>query len=603
MGDSFAGITVPEGQPGELRAAGQTFAGISGALEGVSSELGALPGMLSAWQGPASVNYAGSVLTNGTALDSATEALQSASIAAKRYAEELEEAQDDARAAIDDARIAQQRIDQAEADIEGARARSAEATASLAVASARVVATGITGLPSPDALADQSAAAAAISDAETDGARAQRELEQAQEDLKRAQERGRRAEQAAREAARAVAGAFSAGGAVSPAFALFGAPGSAIVGGGAAPMLAGGRLYVGGRSLAVNDASPAEVAAFFDDIGPAQGSAVADAYPALVGPLNGAPPVLRYAANRSLIQGEAASLRDQLAQLEAAEEADDDGGSFLPIAMINLKPLIDRILPGAQNVDEAREQLETRIATLEALDDPERQILLFDGGGDGRVAEVFGDLDNSPNVAVMVPGVGSDIDGFSESLAPRAQELQQATGKYADNATVAWLGYNPPDQPISPAAASGDAANDGAPRLAQLLEGINARNDGHTTVIGHSYGSVTTGTAAASYGLRADDVVFTGSPGTGEGRTDVGQLGDNSRFWAAEAPGDPVPSAPAHGEAPGDSGFGARLFDATGEEALSPVSDHQSYYNPGSRSLENIARIVANRADLVTPPP
>ena len=601
MNESFAGISVPEGDPGELRAAGQVFAGISGALEGAAAELRSLPGMLSAWRGPASVNYAGSVLTNGTVLDSGTEALQSASVAANRYADELEQAQDDARAAIEEAREAQKRIDRAEADIDAAQASAATARGSFEAASVRVVATGMTGAPSADALADQSAAGSAIADAEADEARARRELEQAQEDLRRAQERGRRAEQAARDAAQAALGAFTAAAAVSPAAAVFGAPASAMVGGGAAPVLRGDRLYVGSQSLDVGDSSPAEVAAFFARIGGSQGRAVAAAHPALVGPLNGAPPELRYAANRELIQAEETGLRGQLAELEAAEE--DGGGSFLPIAMINLKPLVDRILPGAQNEDEAREQLETRIETLEGLDDPGRQILVFEGGGDGRVAEVFGDIDKSPNVAVMVPGVGSDIDGFSESLAPRAQELQRATDKYADNATVAWLDYDPPDQPISFGAASGDAANDGAPRLTQLLQGIEARNDAHATVIGHSYGSVTTGTAAGSYGLRADDVVFTGSPGTGDGRTDVSQLGSQSRFWAAEAPGDPVPSAPAHGEAPGDPGFGARLFDATGEEALSPISDHQSYYNPGSNSLENIARIVANRPDLVTPPP
>jgi len=232
VGDSFAGITVPEGEPGELRSAGQTFAGISGALQGVSSELGALPGMLSAWQGPASVNYAGSVLTNGSALDAGTEALRSASLAANRYAEELEQAQDDARAAIRDARIAQKRIDQAEVDIDSAQGRAGVARVNLAVASGRVLATGLTGLPSPDALADQSAAERAIGEAEADAGRARRELAQAQEDLKLAQQRGRRAEQDARDAARTVAGAFGTAGAGSPAVALFGSPGSPVAGGG-----------------------------------------------------------------------------------------------------------------------------------------------------------------------------------------------------------------------------------------------------------------------------------------------------------------------------------------------------------------------------------
>ncbi len=242
MSESFAGITVPEGEPGELRSAGQTFAGISGALQGVSSELGALPGLLSAWRGPASVNYSGSALTNETALGSATEAMQSASVASNRYADRLEEAQDEARRAIEQARLAQERIDRAQADIDAAQGRAALARVNLVAASGRVLATGLTGLPSLDALADQAAAERGIGEAEADEGRARRELEQAEEDLKRAQERGRRAEEDARDAAQAVAGAFGMAGASSPAMAAFGAPGSALAGGGASPFDAWGRI-------------------------------------------------------------------------------------------------------------------------------------------------------------------------------------------------------------------------------------------------------------------------------------------------------------------------------------------------------------------------
>jgi len=231
MGESYAGITVPEGEPGELRSAGQALSGASGALEGVAAELRGMPGMLGSWQGPASVNYAGSCLTNGAAVDSGMEALQSCSTAIKRYADELEAARDDAGAAIEDAKDAQRRIKLAGAAIEDAQARATAATDSFAVASARVVATGLTGSPAPDALADQSAAEQAISDAQADETGARRQLEAAEEDLRRAQERGRKAEEAARDAAQAATGAFGATGAGSPAVASYGSPGSPAVGG------------------------------------------------------------------------------------------------------------------------------------------------------------------------------------------------------------------------------------------------------------------------------------------------------------------------------------------------------------------------------------
>ena len=59
MSESYAGITVPEGEPGGLRAAASQFTGLAGSLEGASAELRGLPGSLTSWQGPASVRTPG----------------------------------------------------------------------------------------------------------------------------------------------------------------------------------------------------------------------------------------------------------------------------------------------------------------------------------------------------------------------------------------------------------------------------------------------------------------------------------------------------------------------------------------------------------------
>jgi len=48
MTDSFAGITVPNGEPGSLRSAASSLKGVAGALDGVSQRLRSSPGMLSA---------------------------------------------------------------------------------------------------------------------------------------------------------------------------------------------------------------------------------------------------------------------------------------------------------------------------------------------------------------------------------------------------------------------------------------------------------------------------------------------------------------------------------------------------------------------------
>jgi len=64
--------------------------------------------------------------------------------------------------------------------------------------------------------------------------------------------------------------------------------------------------------------------------------------------------------------------------------------------------------------------------------------------------------------------------------------------------------------------------------------------DAHVTVIGNSYGSTTTGIAASEFGLAADDVVLSGSPG-------AGTAGHVSEFttgaghtWVASASSDAV---------------------------------------------------------------
>lgn len=222
--DSFAGITVPEGDPGELQTTAATFRGLAGGIEALGSDLRSMPGVLSSWSGPASVNYAGACLSNGAVTDAGVTAMETCASAVRRYADDLDDAQEKARAAIKEAKEAQKRIDRAESDIEDAQGRAGVGATNLLVASGRVVATGMTGAPSPDALADQSAAQSAINDAERDETRARRELEPAKEDLDLAKERGEEAEEAAESAAKAATGALVSVASSSPAAAAGTAP-------------------------------------------------------------------------------------------------------------------------------------------------------------------------------------------------------------------------------------------------------------------------------------------------------------------------------------------------------------------------------------------
>jgi uncharacterized protein YukE len=232
---SFAGITVPEGEPGGLRSAASQFSGLAGALSGVSGELRGMPGSMGSWQGPASVSFAGSCLTSCGGVDQAVTALGTAEQAARTYADALEEAQDEAERAIEQAREAQQRIDQAQRDIQSAQDRQAAAWQAADAAAFEIAAGSVSGTPSPGALEAQATAWRAADEAAADEVRARRELDRARDDLERAKERGREAEQAARDAARAAAGAFGGAAMASPVWAMFGPGASAAGGGGGSP--------------------------------------------------------------------------------------------------------------------------------------------------------------------------------------------------------------------------------------------------------------------------------------------------------------------------------------------------------------------------------
>lgn len=133
---------------------------------------------------------------------------------------------------------------------------------------------------------------------------------------------------------------------------------------------------------------------------------------------------------------------------------------------------------------------------------------MFEPGGDGRIAEVFGDLEAAANVAVVLPGMDNEAANYDARLRASGQNLQNNAGP--ETATIAWLGY---DTPEGADVGWTTAQRIAAGRLAGFLEGLTAYGDKHATVIGHSYGSTVVARAAAHNHMPADNLVFAGSPG------------------------------------------------------------------------------------------
>jgi pimeloyl-ACP methyl ester carboxylesterase len=121
----------------------------------------------------------------------------------------------------------------------------------------------------------------------------------------------------------------------------------------------------------------------------------------------------------------------------------------------------------------------------------------------------------------------------------------------------------------------------------------------HLTVVGHSYGSTVVGAAASAQPLEADELVLLGSPGAMVEHVDelARPLG---HVFVGEAPLDPVADLGVFGADPGDARFGATRIranpgpDVSWRDRLSG-GDHSHYFDAGSESLRNIARVVVGR--------
>jgi hypothetical protein len=340
-------------------------------------------------------------------------------------------------------------------------------------------------------------------------------------------------------------------------------------------------------------APPTEVRRWWDGLTPAQRRWLVVAGPAAIGALDGVPAAYRDQANR--------------------------------LRLDELRGAVERDLAGA--VDTERGRLRRLRAGLDALadrladDDGARAYLLrLDPAGDGRAVVALGDPDRADNVLTHVPGMTSDLMSVGVELdragriATRAEQL--APGE--STSAVLWLDYDAPDF-LGEAAGAGPA-HDGATALHRFQDGLRVTHDGppsHQTVVGHSYGSLVVGTAAARGGLAADSIVFVGSPGVGvDSAADLhappGQVwASTSRSdpigYAALAPGGalvdavraavlPVIGAVTafglpeddlwHGHNPSDPGFGARVF------ATQTDAGHLGYWEPGRPALDNLARIT-----------
>jgi len=320
---------------------------------------------------------------------------------------------------------------------------------------------------------------------------------------------------------------------------------------------------------------PAEVAAYetrsyFAALAPGAALRLAEARPDEVGSLDGAPAVLRYRANHLRL----VAARDRL------RASGDD-----PQRLATLDELLTPV---------AHAEVDASGNVVSVLRD--RQFLSVQPDGQGRAVEVLGELSRARNIAVLVPGMGNNLETLRGQV-DRAELIRHEAGP--GTAAVLWLDYDSPQGLRE--AASKRAAIEAGPALRRFSAGLDTERlpEAKVTLVGHSYGTDVVGQGLMQ-GVRADRVVLTGSPGITKF---VNQASDfvpePTRLYVERAPGDYVSYSEWHG--PDPATFPDAIRMATNDEVVS-VHWHNEYYRQNSESLRNIGRVVRGDLAHITTP-
>ncbi|MCX5210717.1 alpha/beta hydrolase [Kitasatospora sp. NBC_00240] len=214
----------------------------------------------------------------------------------------------------------------------------------------------------------------------------------------------------------------------------------------------------------------------------------------------------------------------------------------------------------------------------------------------GRAIVSTGNPDTADHTAVFVPGTGTVLAGVPGQI-DHIKGLQAATEQQAQGqkvAVVSWLGYETPEWGNGSVGTT-SRGDDGAEDMRRFAGGVRvAQSDDlkghHLTFVGHSYGSYALGAAARDGGgLHADDIIALGSPGMGVDNASKLNI-DPKHVWIGSAHDDFTKSLGGLtlGQGPHLDGWG-------GQNIKIDTDGHDGYWNPGSESMTNQARIIAGR--------
>ncbi|RRD49582.1 hypothetical protein EII12_10385, partial [Buchananella hordeovulneris] len=361
------------------------------------------------------------------------------------------------------------------------------------------------------------------------------------------------------------------------------------------------------------DWGPGQVAAWWQALSQGEKDKLIAERPELIGNLDGIDMASRSRANKQRVPDLLAAEKAKLADLEAKVEA----AKRLP-STSHPDSTPGPLLRAMKERDVARQRVEDlQYLNDHVLDDASRTLTTLDTSSERvKAAVALGDVDKAKHVAVFTPGIGSKVagmEGYLESMGDlRKTAIDEGNVPEDEVATVMWLGYQAPlgfgDQSSLPEYSTTTLADRGADELSSYLEGIQASReasgagDPHLTALGHSYGSTTTGMAAARVRPGViDDLVLFGSPGAGVQDVEEYNVPQGHAWVSGVEDGDAVlgrgPDWDFGPNPMGMDGFTHLSNEApdprSGLGSWNPFGRHSVYLAPDSGTLKDFGRVVA----------
>lgn len=355
---------------------------------------------------------------------------------------------------------------------------------------------------------------------------------------------------------------------------------------------------------------PKDVNAWWKSLSQQERDRLLTTWPDKLGNLDGIPVADRSTANKAIMQQDI----DRLTKVAEARGVSVDEVRAHPY----LYGVTPQMITRHDNAVKVKEGLQsagdkTGAPTFLQIYHPE------DFKGDGRAAIAIGDPDHADNTAVVVPGTGNSVGSgwLGATDATNLYTESAAADPSKKTAVVAWMGYDAPDSLLDPRVGTTGLAQQGGQLLAGDVNALNVTHeggDGHMTVLGHSYGSTTVSDAAAGFGMKTDDVVLVGCPGTDMAHSaEDFNLNPGGHLYVGAASTDPVThlgSIPqAHipgtditvslGDDPAREGYGSTRFKAEVPGLTTPWGDHSEYYTRGNESLFSMSDIVSGHGDAL----